>query len=275
MSGGAPTYGAKLMADTLLTARLVETMTSSSDIDVSVKCRIGVFDSVDDLHPLNERDYEYITNYISAIHNAGANHVILHARPAILSGLSPVKNRIVPTLDYDFVNRLASDFDGKVKITLNGGITSMSELNCLQEDESSRIQSHMAGRWCLRRPLDLLTIEQSLSNTEMMNPVKAIERYTDYALANQSQFTMSDLCLPLYLAVEQLREDYDQDEEGDLLTWEDMEDLYDSVQDGLKELGGNKIKTSSSINFKKLASSFKPLVGTKVANKWKRNRAEL
>ena len=263
------------MADTLLTARLVETMTSASDIDVSVKCRIGVFDSVDDLHPLNERDYEYITNYISAIHNAGANHVILHARPAILSGLSPVKNRIVPTLDYDFVNRLASDFDGKVKITLNGGITSMSELNSLQEDESSRIQSHMAGRWCLRRPLDLLTIEQSLSNTEMMNPVKAIERYTDYALSNQSQFTMSDLCLPLYLAVEQLREDYDQDEEGDLLAWEDMEDLYDSVQDGLKELGGIKIKTSSSINFKKLASSFKPLVGTKVANKWKRNRAEL
>jgi len=273
-TGGAATYGASLMKDPSLTAQLVESMASATNIDISVKCRIAVFDGVDDVHPLNDKDYQYLTNYISGIYDAGATHVILHARPAILS-MSPLKNRNVPKLDYDFVRNIVSDFDGKVKITMNGGINSVIELQSLQNDENNMIHSHMAGRWCLRRPLDLVAIEQLLDKRVKTNPLEAVDDYIDYALANQSRFTLSEICLPLFLVVEQLREEYDQDEEGDLLSWEDMENLYDSIQGGLKELGGSKVKTSSSINFKKLASSFKPLVGTKVANKWKRNRAEL
>lgn len=274
-TGGASSYGASLMKDPSLTAQLVNSMSSATDIDISVKCRIGVFDSEEDLRPLNEKDYEYLTNYVSAIHDAGAKHVILHARPAILS-LSPVKNRLIPTLNYDFVNQIASDFDGKVKITMNGGITSFGELSSLQSDETKTISSYMAGRWCLRRPLDLVGVEETLDKGGVKpDPHESIDSYIDYALANQSNFPMSELCLPLFLAVEQLREDYDQEEEGDFLSWEDMENLYDAIQDGLKHLGGGKVKTSSSINFKRLSSSFKSLVGTKVANKWKRNRSEL
>ncbi|KAL7526066.1 hypothetical protein ACHAXR_002915, partial [Thalassiosira sp. AJA248-18] len=142
-TGGSSTYGARLMKDPSLTARLVEAMASATDIDISVKTRIAVFDSVDSPPILSEQDYDYLANYISAIHNAGARHVILHARPAVLS-LSPVKNRIIPTLDYDFVREIASDFDGKVKITMNGGITSLSELISLQGDKPNMISSHMA-----------------------------------------------------------------------------------------------------------------------------------
>ena len=275
-TGGASTYGASLMKDASLTARLVESMSAASnnDVDISVKCRIGVFD--DDIpHQLNENDYQYLTNYISAIHDAGAKHVILHARPAILS-LSPVKNRIIPNLDYAFVNRIASDFEGKVKITLNGGIKCLSHLRALQSD-GTNISSYMSGRWCLRRPLDLVAIEQLHENDVITDTRAAIDSYIDYASANQSlsQFTMADLCLPLFLVVEQLREEYEQDEEGELLSWEDMESIYDAIQDGLQQLGGGRMKTSNSINFKRLASAFKPLVGTKIVNKWKRNRSEL
>ena len=271
-TGGAATYGASLMKDTSLTSNLVKSMSSATDIDISVKCRIGVFETAEYLRPLNEEDYQYLSNYISEIHNAGAKHVVLHARPAILS-MSPVKNRNIPTLDYDFVNQIATDFDGRVKVTMNGGINSLDQLYSFQNDKTSTINSYMSGRWCLRRPLDLVAIEQTLGNGIRMDPHKAIDKYIDYAL--QSSFPISELCLPLYLVVEQLREDYEQEEEGDLLSWEDMEDLYDIIQDGLKELGSGKVKTSSSVNFKRLASSFKSVVGTKVVNKWKRNRSEL
>jgi len=273
-TGGASTYGASLMKDPSLTSQLVESMCSATDIDISVKCRISVFDNTDDVHTLDETDYTYLSNYISSIHDAGAKHVILHARPAILS-LNPVKNRSIPKLDYAVVNQIASDFDDKVKITMNGGINSLHELSSFQNQDSTNIHSHMAGRWILRRPLDLIHIEQSLDNNRIkMDPIEGIERYIDYALANTSKFPMSELCLPLYLIVEQLREDYEKEEET-LLSWEEMESIYDIIQEGLTQLGSDKVKTSNSINFKKLATSFKSLVGKKVVNKWKRNRSEL
>ena len=57
---------------------------------------------------------------------------------------------------------------------------------------------------------------------------------------------------------------------------EEIETLYDLIEDGLlTKLSNGKVNKSNPINFKKLAASFKPLVGTKVVNKWKRNRAEL
>lgn len=310
-SGGATTYGASLMKDSALTGNLVESarnglyvgmMGKSMDRDdppgVSVKCRIGVFDNVEDMRPLDDTDYNYLRNYISTIHDAGADHVILHARPAILSGLSPVKNRIAPQLDYKFVEDIASEFEGKVDITLNGGIKTLSQLQSLQKNaSSSRISSHMSGRWCLRRPLDLIGIEELLTGKKLDSSLVtvAIEQYVDHAVKMASlphhkrRFTTAELCLPLFLVVEQLRDDYDY--EGDeedgieepLLSYDDIESLYDIVQDGVAQLedltnNGKKKKKKANaddINFKRLSSAFKSLVGTKVANKWKRNRAEL
>jgi len=354
-SGGAPTYGASLMKDPALTASLVEACVrqcqqqqqqqqQKQQVDVSVKCRIGVVDHANDLSSLSSAyDYDRLHHYVSQIQQAGSNHVILHARPAVLAGLSPVKNRIVPTLQYEMVRQIAHDFPN-LKVTLNGGITSLSQ----QKDESSssshdygdsnKISSFMAGRWILQRPLDLIGIEEWLiqessrtvgggrddvtTTTNTNNPdhhddnddddaftiaKDALEAYLDYcitqstttATSTTTTTTASDLCLPLFLVIEQLREDYDYDDDFDddkttppqavppaapMLSYEEMESLYDLLQDGVSELcdcmgkGGKKNKkssSSSSVNFKRLSSSFKSLVGTKVANKWKRNRAEL
>lgn len=310
-SGGASTYGASLMKETKLTGELVQAAKEGLEgfeSDVSVKCRIGVFESDKDMRPLDDRDYEYLTDYLSTIYDHGGNHVILHARPAVLSGLSPVKNRIVPTLDYDFVERIAADFEGKVKITLNGGITSFSQLRSFQEQSGSTIVSHMAGRWCLRRPLDLVGIEallkddwesiaSSSSSSVLPDIQRAIEDYVDDAILLASSAsprthtpTIAELCLPLFLVTEQLRDDYDYEEddgtqedsvERPILSYEDIESLYDVIQDGVTQLeefsnrGKKKKKQGGDMNFKRLSSSFKSLVGTKVANKWKRNRAEL
>jgi tRNA-dihydrouridine synthase len=312
-SGGASSYGASLMKQTELTAKLVEAVkngsraasTASSDIGISVKCRIAIFDHVDDMVQLDESHYRYLKEYISAIQNAGANHVILHARPAILSGLTPVKNRLVPDLNYDFVERINAEFGGKMDVTLNGGITSLSQLSSLHEDSTS-VTSHMAGRWCLRRPMDLVGVEALLLNQDLKldslrnyvgkRSENAVQDYIDYAIkmaslpANRQRYTIGELCLPLFLTVEQLGDDYDFDEsvcdeseEIPLLGYEEVESLYDIIRDGvsqLEELVGNgkkknKRNEGDDINFKRLSSSFKALVGTKVANKWKRNRAEL
>eukprot|EP00536_Pseudo-nitzschia_multiseries_P002223 jgi/Psemu1/63548/estExt_Genemark1.C_290122 len=316
-SGGASTYGASLMKDAPLTGQLVATArkglkgslgSNDGSPQISVKCRIGVFETDKDMRPLTESDHESLREYISTIHEHGANHVILHARPAILSGLSPAKNRIVPPLDYGFVETIASEFRGKVDVTLNGGITTLEQLRSFQEDSksggTSAISSYMAGRWCLRRPLDLIGIEALLLGEESPNSSSsliqaAIEHYVDDVIRMESSSssllskhkpTVSDLCLPLFLITEQLRDDYDYDEdensitttEPPLLTYDEMELVYDVMQDGVAQIedlfgkGKKKNKPSNgSVNFKRLSSSFKSLVGTKVANKWKRNRAEL
>lgn len=274
-SGGATGYGASLMKDPDLTAGLVASMRSSTNGDISVKTRIAVFDNPEDLRPLDDRDYRYLVNYVSSISEAGAAHVILHARPAVLSGLSPVNNRIVPQLDYEFVHQIARDFDGRVKITLNGGLNSLAALDAARNNQG-QISSYMSGRFCIRRPLDLLNVEQSMMSSNRIDVHSALSNYLSYALArrDKQQFTLAELCLPLYLVSEQLREDYEENEPVQL-SWEDIELLHDLLQEGLVELSNGKVKPNASINFKKLTSSFKPVVGTKVVNKWRRNRAEL
>ena len=304
-SGGASTYGASLMKQPELTGSLVDSVkrgleagiSSKSDRpNISVKCRIGVFDDAEQMRPLAAEDYDYLKHYITTIHDAGANHVVLHARPAILAGLSPVKNRIIPTLDYDFVKSIAADFEGKVDITLNGGITSLAQLKSLQSDKSSPISNFMAGRWSLRRPLDLVGVEELLKDHSSTSPIEtstittALENYIDYALtmatlpSHKQGFTTADLCLPLYLTVEQLKDDWDYDE-GDnpsehppLLSYDEIESLYYVIQDGmikLEECCNKGSKKNSSNVYKCLSTSIKSLAGKKVVNKWKRNRAEL
>ena len=346
-SGGASTYGASLMKQEVLTGQLVSSIRSAIDKefegfdtkpDISVKCRIGTFDTYEDMlqhGPLNDQDYEKLKSYLSTIENSGGNHVILHCRPAILSGLSSVKNRNsnVVVLDYTFAERIANDFP-YLKVTLNGGITSTRTFREMTSKDNG-ISSYMAGRWILRRPLDLLRVEEFLKRQQQNvgstssrisrshgivdRADDAIKQYTDHAIQMMTMvthtkkggnsggghsFTMNELALPLFLVAEQLREMYDTDTEDDLmleegggrgrqessegafLSYDDIERLYDTIEESVQQLsgflGGNgkdkKNKFSSSggdVNFKRLSSSFKNLVGTKVANKWKRNRSEL
>mmetsp|Transcript_2744 Transcript_2744/g.3650 ORF Transcript_2744/g.3650 Transcript_2744/m.3650 type:complete len:442 (+) Transcript_2744:241-1566(+) len=294
-SGGAANYGASLMKDPFLTGRLVESMkealsnTEQTDIELSVKCRIGVFDSVDDIRALTaERDYDYLHNYVSIMKDAGIDHVILHARPAILSGLNPTKNRIVPELKYDFVERIASEFPD-LRVTLNGGISDKCHLKKLIETKTY-VDSHMAGRWCLRRPLDLVGIEAMLRNKNNMEgdyALKAVEKYLDHAISiannpSRSDTQISELCLPLFLISEQLKEDYALDSNTGL-SFREIEDIHDILCHGISDIEslskGRKKKSKlvqGDINFKRISTSLKSIVGsTKLANKWKRNRKEL
>jgi tRNA-dihydrouridine synthase len=302
------------MKHPLLTRDLLQAIrdsTTNKDTEVSLKCRIAVFDTPDDMtgDKLSEEQYQTLHKYIEQAHEGGISHLVLHARAAVLSGLSPTKNRQVPALDYETVQRVSRNFP-RVRVTLNGGISGMPRFTKIADTSSANgVSSFMAGRWMLRRPLDLARIQSHFSeepdspnderdsNTSNSGSVvQAVEQYSSYLKqcvqqpsSKQSHFpTLSDLCLPLYMISEQLREDYE--EEDDLsdndtsserwLKDADIESIYDTIRDTVawlqEERGAKKTKFSaSSIQFKKLSSSFKGLVGTKVANKWKRNRVEL
>ena len=112
-------FGACLMAEPTLVADCVKAMVDAvpAHVPVTVKHRIGL-DYVD--------AYEFVRDFVGTVADAGCNVFIVHARNAVLKGLSPKANREVPPLRYDVVAKLRSDFPG-LTFVLNGGITSVAQ----------------------------------------------------------------------------------------------------------------------------------------------------
>ena len=94
-------FGACLMAQPALVAHCVEAMRQATTLPVTVKHRIGI-DALD--------RYEDMAHFVHSVAQAGCDRCIVHARKAVLQGLSPRENRTVPPLRYDDVYRLKGDF---------------------------------------------------------------------------------------------------------------------------------------------------------------------
>ncbi len=105
-------FGACLMAEPELVADCVRAMREAVRIPVTVKHRIGLNDM---------DDYSFMQRFVSTVSEAGCRTFMVHARNAVLKGLSPKENREVPPLKYDYVYRLKQDFPA-LEIVLNGGI---------------------------------------------------------------------------------------------------------------------------------------------------------
>ncbi|UXZ04566.1 tRNA dihydrouridine(20/20a) synthase DusA [Moraxella nasicaprae] len=110
--------GACLMAEASLVADCVKAMKDNCDLPVTVKHRIGIdnFDS-----------YEFMRDFVGTVAETGCTHFIVHARIAILNGLSPKENREIPPLRYDDVYRLKQEFP-ELFIEINGGIKTLDEI---------------------------------------------------------------------------------------------------------------------------------------------------
>ena len=109
--------GACLMGHPELVADCVKAMRDAVSIPVTVKHRIGI----------NGRDsYEQLCDFVGKVHEAGCQSFTVHARIAILEGLSPKENRDVPPLRYDVVAQLKKDFP-QLEIVLNGGIKTLEQ----------------------------------------------------------------------------------------------------------------------------------------------------
>jgi len=130
--------GACLMAEPKTVAGLVKHMQAAVDIPVTVKHRIGIddFDS-----------YEFMSDFVQTVADAGCQRFIVHARTAWLQGLSPKQNREIPPLRYDDVYRLKQDLPD-LMIEINGGIETVADIKAHLE----HIDGVMIGRAFYHNP---------------------------------------------------------------------------------------------------------------------------
>jgi tRNA-dihydrouridine synthase A len=111
-------FGACLMAEPELVARCVSAMQAAVSVPVTVKCRIGI-----DAHD----DYSYLANFVDVVAAAGTRVFIVHARKAVLKGLTPRQNREIPPLRHDYVERLKRERPD-LSVVLNGGLRHLDEI---------------------------------------------------------------------------------------------------------------------------------------------------
>jgi tRNA-dihydrouridine synthase A len=141
-------FGACLMAEPALVGDCVAAMKAAVKIPVTVKCRIGI----------DKQDPEVaLENFTRAVQAAGCDALIVHARKAWLSGLSPRENRDIPPLDYDIVFRLKAAHR-TLPIVLNGGIASVEAAH----DHLQKLDGVMMGRAAYQEPWRLLAVDPLL-----------------------------------------------------------------------------------------------------------------
>ncbi len=114
-------FGAVLMKEPELVRDCFLAIKENTSIPTTIKCRIGVDEFDDDA---------FLENFISPLQEAGCQTFIIHARIALLSGLSPKENRNIPPLNYDRVRRLKRKFPDS-QIILNGGIQDLNNIQSL------------------------------------------------------------------------------------------------------------------------------------------------
>jgi tRNA-dihydrouridine synthase A len=131
-------FGACLMAEPGLVASCVARILDVVRIPVTVKHRVGI-DTVE--------DYGFVRDFVGTVAGAGCGTFIVHARNAVLKGLSPKENREVPPLKYDYVYRLKQDFPG-LEIVINGGITTVAQI----EAQRGKVDGVMLGRAAYHDP---------------------------------------------------------------------------------------------------------------------------
>ncbi len=168
-------FGACLMAKADLVAESVKRMQDAVSIPVTVKTRIGIddFDS-----------YEFLTDFIQKVHQAGCQEFIVHARKAWLSGLSPKENREIPPLNYERVYQLKKDFPA-LWISINGGIKTIEEM----QRHLQYVDGVMVGREAYQNPAILGFVDKMLfdEQAKIVTPLEAVEKMFPYIEKQLSQ----------------------------------------------------------------------------------------
>ena len=131
-------FGASLMYEPDLVAQCMDAMRAVVDIPVTIKCRIGVDD---------HDSYEALLHFVETNQRAGCQTFVIHARKAILKGLSPRQNREVPPLQYPIVHQLKAAFP-ELKIILNGGLKTMDDCQA----QLALVDGVMLGREAYQNP---------------------------------------------------------------------------------------------------------------------------
>ncbi|WP_220468451.1 tRNA dihydrouridine(20/20a) synthase DusA [Chromobacterium violaceum] len=170
-------FGACLMAEPQLVSDCVKAMRDAVDIDVTVKHRIGI-DQIE--------HYDYLREFVDTVAEAGCRTFIVHARNAILKGLSPKENREIPPLKYDYVYRLKRERPD-LEILINGGVKTNAEI----AEHLKHVDGVMVGREAYHNPWlmadwDALFYGDETARPERVAVVEAMMPYVTARLGDGS-----------------------------------------------------------------------------------------
>jgi len=165
-------FGACLMDEPDRVAECVQAMRRVVDVPVTVKCRIGIEPT---RFTLDES--AVLGAFVRRVAATGCDVFIVHARKAILAGLSPKENREIPPLRYDIVDDLQRNFPA-LSIVLNGGLRRL-------EDVLTHLQTFagiMIGREAYQNPYLLAELTRAVANETWQAPTReqVIEAYLPY-----------------------------------------------------------------------------------------------
>ena len=160
-------FGACLIKEPDLVAECLDAMVQACNIPVTAKTRIG-FDDVE--------DFDYLNNFVGKMAATGCKTIILHARKAILKGLSPRENLKIPKLNYPMVHQIKKE-NPNLEIIINGGITTCSEI----KEHLSNVDGVMIGRAIYQSPYFLADIEREIfDNSDILTRTEIVEELVRY-----------------------------------------------------------------------------------------------
>ena len=168
------TFGACLMAQPRLVVDCVRAMTGAVDVPVTVKCRIGIDD---------RDDWPFLREFVGAIAEAGCRTVIVHARTAVLKGLTPKENREIPPLDYGRAWRVKREFP-QLDVIVNGGLRTVPQVT----EQLLHADGVMLGREAYHNPYLLPALHRALFDDGFETPrvetvVSAMRSYAERQVA--------------------------------------------------------------------------------------------
>ncbi len=184
-------FGACLMKDKVLVRQCLESL-QNQNIETTMKCRIGIG------HKLN---YDFFEEFIDEVEKSGIRIIYVHARNAILTGISPSLNRSIPRLDYNFVKKIKLKFPN-IKFVLNGGITSLD----MASDLVSSFDGVMLGRLIQNNPFLLSQVDEIFFNIKSQNKISEdiILKYFEYIkpkIGKESIFRLLSPILHIFFGV--------------------------------------------------------------------------
>ena len=160
-------FGACLIKEPDLVAECINKMISSCKIPITAKTRIG-FDNVE--------SFDYLNSFIKKISEAGCKTIILHARKAILKGLSPKENLKIPKLNYPLVYEIKKT-NKNLEIIINGGVTNSEQI----KEHLKNCDGVMIGRAIYQNPYFLADIENKIfDNTSVLSRSEVAEKLVEY-----------------------------------------------------------------------------------------------
>jgi tRNA-dihydrouridine synthase A len=160
-------FGACLIKEPDLVAECINKMISSCKIPVTAKTRIGFDDT---------EDYNYLNSFVNKISEAGCKTIILHARKAILKGLTPKENLKIPKLNYPLVYEIKKT-NKNLEIIINGGITNSEQI----KEHLNNCDGVMIGRTIYQNPYFLAEIENKIfNNTNIPSRSEVAEKLVEY-----------------------------------------------------------------------------------------------